>query len=86
MYPVDRSEMSEARVQMMRRRRRSLGTLIAGTVLFVLLALVMGGVMWLPGVAFVAGLVGYLYFLRSQALRRLSAHAPGFAAKLGGPA
>lgn len=69
MYPVDRSEMSEARVQMMRRRRRSLGTLIAGTVLFVLLALVMGGVMWLPGVAFVAGLVGYLYFLRSQALR-----------------
>jgi membrane protein implicated in regulation of membrane protease activity len=69
MYPVDRSEMSEARMQMMRRRRRSLGTLGGGTLLFVVLALAVGGIMWLAAVAFLAGLAGYLYFLRSQALR-----------------
>jgi hypothetical protein len=69
MYPVDRSEMSEARVQMMVRRRRSLGILGAGTVLFLLLSFVVGGLMWLPGLGFTLGLVGYLYFLRSQALR-----------------
>jgi hypothetical protein len=69
MYPVDRSEMSEARVQMMRRRRRSLGTLGGGTLLFVLLALAVGGIVWLAAVAFLVGLAGYLYFLRSQALR-----------------
>jgi len=69
MYPVDRSEMSAARAQMMARRRRSLGTLGAGTVLFLLLSFVVGGLMWLPGLGFTLGLVGYLYFLRSQALR-----------------
>jgi hypothetical protein len=69
MYPVDRSEMSEARAQMMARRRRSLGILGAGTVLFLLLSFVVGGLMWLPGLGFTLGLVGYLYFLRSQALR-----------------
>jgi hypothetical protein len=69
MYPVDRSEMSEARAQMMVRRRRSLGILGAGTVLFLLLSFVVGGLMWLPGLGFTLGLVGYLYFLRSQALR-----------------
>jgi hypothetical protein len=69
MYPVDRSEMSEARRQMMVRRRRSLALLGAGTVLFTLLALIMGGLMWLPAALFIAGLSGYLLFLRNQALR-----------------
>ena len=69
MYPVDRSEMSAARAQMMGRRRRSLGTLGAGTVLFLLLSFVVGGLMWLPGLGFTLGLAGYLFFLRSQALR-----------------
>ena len=69
MYPVDRSEMSAARAQMMARRRRSLGILGAGTILFLLLSFVAGGLMWLPGMTFTLGLFGYLYFLRSQALR-----------------
>jgi hypothetical protein len=69
MYPVDRSEMSAARAHMMARRRRSLGILGAGTVLFLLLSFVAGGLMWLPGLGFTLGLVGYVYFLRSQALR-----------------
>jgi hypothetical protein len=69
MYPVDRSEMSAARAQMMARRRRSLGILIVGTLLFSLLALAMGGVLWMLDAPFVLGVVGYLYFLRSQARR-----------------
>lgn len=69
MYPVDRSEMSEARAQMMARRRRSLGILGAGTALFGLLALTMGGAMWLLATPFALGLAGYVWFLRSQALR-----------------
>jgi hypothetical protein len=69
MYPVDRSEMSAARVQMMARRRRSLGILGAGTVIFGLLGAVMGGVMWLLAAPFILGLAGYTYFLRTQALR-----------------
>jgi hypothetical protein len=69
MYPVDRSEMSEARRQMMVRRRRSLGILIAGTVIFTLLALIMGGMLWLLATPFLVGLAGYLLFLRNQALR-----------------
>jgi membrane protein implicated in regulation of membrane protease activity len=69
MYPVDRSEMSEARRQMMVRRRRSLGLLGAGTVVFTLLALIMGGLLWLLAVLFIAGLACYLLFLRNQALR-----------------
>ena len=68
MYPVDRSEMSAARAQMMSRRRRSLGTLIAGAFLFTLLAVVMGGVLWLLDMPFLLGTAGYLYFLRTQAL------------------
>ena len=31
MYPPDRSELSEARAQMLARRRRSLGILIGGS-------------------------------------------------------
>ena len=69
MYPPDRADLSEARVQMLRRRRRSLGILIGGTVLFGLMALVIGGAMWLLATPFIVGLVGYLWFLRSQALR-----------------
>jgi Flp pilus assembly protein TadB len=69
MYPVDRTEMSAARAQMMARRRRSLGTLIAGAMLFTLLAFVMGGVLWLLDAPFLVGTAGYLYFLRTQARR-----------------
>jgi hypothetical protein len=69
MYPVDRSDMSSARTQMMARRRRSLGTLGAGATFFGILAVVVGGTMWLLATPFLVGLAGYLYFLRSQALR-----------------
>jgi hypothetical protein len=68
MYPPDRSEMSPARVQMLVRRRRSLGILVVGSALFGLLALIMGGVMWFIAGAFLLGAVGYMWFLRSQAL------------------
>ena len=69
MYPVDRSDMSEARAHMMARRRRSLGILGAGSVVLVPTALMTGGFMWLLAAPFALGLVGYLWFLRSQALR-----------------
>ena len=68
MYPVDRSEMSASRTQMMARRRRSLTILGAGSVVFVLLALFMSTLMWLVAVPFLLGLGGYMYFLRTQAL------------------
>jgi hypothetical protein len=69
MYPPDRSELSAARAEMLARRRRSLGILTGGSALFGLLALIMGGAMWLLAAPFLAGLVGYVWFLRSQALR-----------------
>ncbi|MFN2517736.1 MAG: hypothetical protein ABR604_01655 [Jatrophihabitantaceae bacterium] len=69
MYPVDRSEMSAARTQMMVRRRRSLGLLTVGAAVTGLMALTMSGVLWLLAAPFFLGLGGYLYFLRSQALR-----------------
>ena len=69
MLPVDRSEMSAARRQMMRRRRRSLAVLVGGTALFALAGVVLGGMLWLAAAGFGVGLAGYLYFLRSQALR-----------------
>ena len=70
MYPVDRSEMSAARAQMMSRRRRSLGTLGAASIVLVPTAFLTGGViMWAVATPFVLGLLGYLWFLRSQALR-----------------
>lgn len=68
MYPPDRTEMTEARAAMLTRRRRSLGILIGGSVVFVILGLIMGGFIWLLAAAFVAGLAGYTWFLRSQAL------------------
>ena len=68
MYPVDRSEMSAARAQMMARRRRSLTILGAGTLILFPTALLMGGITWFLALPFTFGLVGYLWFLRSQAL------------------
>ena len=43
MYPPDRSELSEARAEMLKRRRRSLFILFGGSIVFGLAALVMGG-------------------------------------------
>lgn len=70
MYPPDHHEMSDARRHMMARRRRSLTILTAGSVLLVLAALFTGSMLaWAPALVLVAGLAGYLYFLRSQARR-----------------
>jgi uncharacterized membrane protein len=67
MYPVDSREMSEARTQMMARRRRSLGILGAGSIVLVPTAFLTGGLMWLIALPFLLGLLGYVLFLRSQA-------------------
>lgn len=69
MYPVDRTEMSPARASMMARRRRSLALLGLGSLACLVLAVVMGGALWVPALLFLTGLGGYLYFLRSQVLR-----------------
>jgi len=69
MYPVDRTDMSPARLQMMARRRRSLAILGVGSVATLVLAFVLGGALWVPALLFLAGLGGYVYFLRSQVLR-----------------
>ncbi|SHH56775.1 hypothetical protein SAMN05443575_4104 [Jatrophihabitans endophyticus] len=69
MYPPDRADLSEARADMLARRRRSLTILAGGSVVFGLAALVMGGIMWLLAVPFLLGLAGYVLFLRNQALR-----------------
>ena len=68
MYPPDRSELSEARAQMLARRRRSLGILFGGSLIFGLLALMVGGSTWLLAAPFMIGLAGYVLFLRNQAL------------------
>ena len=70
MYPVDRTEMSAARQQMMARRRRSLTILIAGTIVFLPLALFLGGidVAARPRLHRRASR-GYFWFLRSQAMK-----------------
>jgi hypothetical protein len=67
MYPVDRSEMSDARTAMMARRRRSLGVLGLGAIVLVPTAFMMGGLMWLLAAPFGLGLLGYVWFLRTQA-------------------
>jgi membrane protein implicated in regulation of membrane protease activity len=69
MYPPDRSELSAARAQMLARRRRSLGILVGGSFLFGMLALIIGGAMWLLAAPFLIGVAGYVLFLRNQALR-----------------
>ena len=56
---------------MMARRRRSLTILGVGSGLSLVLAIVVGGPMWVPTLLFLVGLGGYLYFLRSQVLRDL---------------
>src|SRR3954468_20557921 len=68
MYPPDRSELSAARAQMLARRRRSLGILFGGSLIFGLLALMVGGAAWLLAAPFMIGLAGYVLFLRNQAL------------------
>lgn len=72
MYPdrVAKADLSEARRQMMTRRRRSLTLLIAGTLLGMLWGIAAGGMLaWTVGILFLASLSGYLLFLRNQALR-----------------
>lgn len=72
MYPdqVARSDMSEARRQMMARRRRTLTVLGAGAVIGLLWGLAVGGSFaWTVGLVSVAGLGGYVWFLRTQAIR-----------------
>src|SRR5262249_31067972 len=69
MYPVDRTDMSPARLQMMARRRRSLAILGVGSVATLVLALVLGGALWVPALLFLAGLGGYVYFLPRPGLR-----------------
>lgn len=72
MYPdrVEKADLSEARRQMMARRRRSLTLLTLGTVLGLLWGMATGSTLaWTLGVLFVASLGGYLFFLRNQALR-----------------
>ncbi|MEO7287830.1 MAG: hypothetical protein ABI140_12975 [Jatrophihabitantaceae bacterium] len=72
MYPdrVPKTDLSEARRQMMARRRRSLSLLSAGTVLGLLWGVLTGSSpATVVGVLFVAGLAGYLLFLRNQARR-----------------
>ena len=69
MYPPDRSELSAARAQMLARRRRSLTILVGGSFVFGMLALIVGGAMWLLAAPFLLGAAGYLLFLRNQALR-----------------
>ena len=69
MYPTDRSEMSDARRQMMARRRRSLAILGVGSFITLLGGVVAGGIVWVFTALFLAGLAGYLLFLRAQALK-----------------
>ncbi|HST46728.1 MAG TPA: hypothetical protein VLJ82_02695 [Jatrophihabitans sp.] len=72
MYPdqIAKADMSDARRQMMARRRRSLAILIAGTVLGLLWGVAAGGMLaWTVGLLSLASLGGYLFFLRNQALR-----------------
>jgi hypothetical protein len=77
MNHTDRAEISAARAAMLRRRRRALGTLIGGAVLFTVLAVALGGLLWAPAGLFLAGVGAYLFFLRHLALqdqaRRLGA-------------
>jgi hypothetical protein len=68
-HNLDASEFSETRRRMVARRRRSLLTIIGAVLASAALALFRGGLWWLVAAMCVAGLVGYLYFLRVQALR-----------------
>ncbi len=65
----DRVETSAARAAMMARRRRSLTVLVVGALVTTVFALVAGGLVWALSIVFLAGLAGYLLFLRAQATR-----------------
>lgn len=90
MYPdqVGRADMSEARRQMMARRRRTLLTLAVGAVVGLLWGLSSGGSMaWIISLTSVGGLGSYMWFLRTQAIRdrerresRLRRHGVDFSA------
>jgi hypothetical protein len=69
-YASDRQAMSEARRRMLVRRRRALAVLVLGTVAFLGLAVLRGGMTWwsLAGV-FGLALCGYVYLLRALAVR-----------------
>ena len=72
MYPdqIAKADMSDARRQMMARRRRSLAILAAGTIIGLLWVLIGGGgLAWTVALLFTASLASYLLFLRNQALR-----------------
>jgi hypothetical protein len=69
MNHTDRAEISAARAAMLRRRRRALGTLIGGAVVFTILAAVFGGLLWAPAGLFLGGVGAYLFFLRHLALK-----------------
>jgi hypothetical protein len=72
MYPerIGKADMSDARRQMMARRRRSLTLLVVGAAIGLIWGIAVGGMLaWTVGMLFAAGLVGYLSFLRRQALR-----------------
>jgi heme exporter protein D len=72
MYPdqIAKADMSDARRQMMARRRRSLAILTAGTIIGLLWGIAAGGALaWTFGLLFLASLASYLLFLRNQALR-----------------
>ena len=67
---MNRADMSDGRRKMMARRRRSLTVLISGSVISLLLAFAIGGTLLaLASTGFCLGLGGYVYFLRTQALR-----------------
>jgi hypothetical protein len=72
MYPdrIAKADMSQARRHMMDRRRRSLILLISGTLLGALWGVAAGGMLaWTAATVLGVGLLGYVSFLRSQALR-----------------
>src|SRR3954469_24585298 len=72
LYPdrIARADMSEARRQMLARRRRSLTLLIAGALIGLIWAVAAGGTLaWLVALLFTGSLGGYLLFLRNQAVR-----------------
>jgi hypothetical protein len=67
---MKRADMSDGRRKMMARRRRSLTVLIAGSAISLLLAFAIGGALFaVAATGFCLGLGGYVYFLRTQALR-----------------
>lgn len=68
MYEPDRSELSQARLAMMARRRRALGVLTVGLVIAALVGLLSGSVLaWLVTALIALGLALYLVSLQSQA-------------------